>query len=226
MRAMHTFLIAGLAVAAAATATGARAQLLETASPWLEAQSAPSKALNVAPSPYNGVPYMLNDVERPTPDYVNRMRSDPRFKVGINLNRYVALEAGYLERVDRGWHPVDAIDPDDPDSGDAAGGLGTRGFHTYFAPKLTLPLTDQLSAFGLLGMNYSERRGRTAVGVRSVDTDIGLFSRFGAEYKLDKGTRINVAGQNFGDTLKKWGGAAARGGTNANWLNLGLTIVH
>jgi hypothetical protein len=199
----------------------AQAQLLPVAPLRLSTQP-PSSLSLLTPSPYSDPFYALNDVERPEPDYVNRMRSDPRFKVGINLNRYLALESGYLERIDRGWHSVDVIDPLDPDGTDAAGGLGARGFHTYAGAKVTLPLTDKLSAFGMLGLNHSERRGRMQNGKHEEDTDTGAFSRFGAEYKVSARTTLDVEGQRFGNTAKKWGEGPA--GTNANWIKAALKV--
>jgi len=209
MRTIHVIFAAVLPVAGSA-----HAQLLETPSPWLEARPVP-QTLNITPSPDTAPPgYMRNEAERPESDLKNRWRSDPRFVFGLNLNRYLAVEGGYLERQDRGWHQVSDSDP-----GDAGGALGVRGFHFYGAGKLTLPLTDKLSAYGLLGMNYSERRGGDQAREHAKDVDVGLFSKFGGEYKLDDKSTLTVTGQKFGNTAQKWGGA-----TNANVLRAALNI--
>jgi hypothetical protein len=216
---MHSF---GIVVAATLLAAGcAKAQSVDLAATGPEALSS-SNVLTVTPSPYNGTGYVINDVERPQSDLSTRMRSDPRFRAGVNLNRYLSLEGGYLERKDRGWHNVDVTDPLDPDGGDSAGALGVRGFHTYGAVKVTLPLTDRLSANGMLGENYSERRGRTQAGQHTLDVDTGMVTRLGAEYKVSNRTSLNLDAQNFGNTAKKWGGGL--GGTNANWLKAALKI--
>jgi hypothetical protein len=45
-----------------------------------------------------------------------------------------------------------------------SGALGVKGFHSYLAGKLTVPVNDSFSAYGKLGIAYSERKGATTNG--------------------------------------------------------------
>jgi hypothetical protein len=195
-----------------AAAASAQAQLADPASqPRLQAQPAPAaQAFAKIPAPYERA-YMANEGEHPFTSLFDGYRTDPRLVAGINLNRYLALEAGYRERIDRGFH---AIDPRDPL--DTTGALGTKGFHSYGAVKATLPLTDKLSAYGKLGVAHSERRGADAVG-RQSNADTGLYTGLGAQYKLNDKAAVSVESQSFGNASQKWGKDSNGSGVNAKF---------
>jgi hypothetical protein len=195
----------------------ARAQLLDPLSQsTLEAQpSREAKAFAKIPAPFEPT-YMRNEAERPNAHLFPGYRSDPRLVAGINLNRYLALEAGYRERKDRGFHKIDEGDPTDK-----AGALGVKGFHSYAAVKATVQLSDDLSAYGKLGVAYSERRGPDAVGKRDQDIDVGPYAKLGVQYKLNEKASVTAEGQNFGNTAQKWGSGTNGNGVNAK-LNLGF----
>ena len=186
----------------------------EAASPRLEAQPSPlAKAFAKTPSPF--APYIRNEGEHPFTSLFDGYRSDPRLVAGINLNPYLALEAGYRERKDRGFH---AIDP--RDTLDTNGALGAKGFHSYAALKVTVPITDDLSAYGALGLSHSERRGADAVG-REGNVVGGTYTGLGARYRLNEKASVSVESQNFGKTSQKWGNDSNANGVNAK-LNLGF----
>lgn len=135
--------------AAAVLAGGsAQAQLAEPGSQArLQVQPSPAvTAFARIPAPFEPA-YMVNEGEHPFTGLFDGWRSDPRLVAGINLNRYLALEMGYRERKDRGFHAVDPRDPLD-----TTGALGTKGFNSYVAVKVTAPITDNLSAYGKLGL--------------------------------------------------------------------------
>jgi hypothetical protein len=201
MRAFDFVIAAGLLAAGCA-----HAQLLDTPAPRLEARPL-SGALVIAPSSVESF-YLRNEAHRPALPQPG-WRSDPRFVVGVNLNRYLALEGGYLERFDRGYHKIDLFDPTDRD--DMA---GARGYHAYAGGKVTVPLTERLSASGTLGEAYSERRGGDMSRIRAQDVDVGVFTRVGAEYQPTANTSISGSAQNFGSSSAKFG----KSGTNANGL--------
>lgn len=203
------------ALAAAVLAGGsAQAQLADPASQArLQARPSPeAKAFARIPAPFEPA-YMVNEGEHPFTGLFDGYRSDPRLVAGLNLNRYLALEMGYRERKDRGFH---AIDPRDPL--DTTGALGTKGFHTYFSVKATAPITRNFSAYGNLGVAYSERRGSDALG-KDQNVDVGPYARLGAQYKLNDKASVTVESQNFGNTSQKWGND-----TNANGVNAKLKL--
>lgn len=195
-------------------AAGIQAQSLPTPSARLEAQPSPiAKAFVKTPSPFD--PYIRNDGEHPFTSLFEGYRADPRLVAGINLNRFLALEAGYRERKDRGFH---AIDPRDPL--DTTGALGTKGFHSYAAVKLAVPIADDLSAYGALGLSHSERRGADAVG-RDGNVLGGAYTGLGARYQLNEKASVSVESRKFGKTAEKWGSDSNGNGVNAK-LNLGF----
>lgn len=204
-----------VAVAAALLASGsAWAQLTEPASPRLEARPSPlAGAFAKKPAPFAS--YIRNEAEHPFTKLFDGYRADPRLVAGINLNRYLALEAGYRERIDRGFH---AIDPRDPL--DTTGALGTKGYHSYAAVKVTVPVTDDLSAYGALGLAHSVRSGADAVG-KNDNVLGGVYTGVGARYKLNEKASVSVESQNFGKTAQKWGSDTNGNGVNAK-LNLGF----
>ncbi|MGJ7914531.1 outer membrane beta-barrel protein [Massilia sp. LXY-6] len=202
--------------AAILAAGGAQAQLMDPASqPRLQAQPSPeARAFARMPAPFERA-YMVDEGAHPFTRLFEGYRSDPRLVAGINLNRYLALEAGYRERKDRGFHSIDPHDPLD-----TTGALGTQGFHTYVAVKATAPITDRLSAYGALGTAHSERRGGDALG-KTDNVDTGTYTRLGAQYKLNEKASVIVESQNFGNTSQKWGQDTNGNGVNAK-LKLGF----
>jgi len=200
--------------AAALTGASAEAQLADPASQArLQARPSPAaKAFARIPAPFEPA-YMVNEGEHPFTGLFDGYRSDPRLVAGINLNRYLALEMGYRERKDRGFH---AIDPRDPL--DTTGALGAKGFNSYVAVKVTAPITDNLSAYGKLGASHSERRGGDALG-RQNNVVGGAYTGIGAQYKLNDKASVTVEGQKFGNSAEKWGSD-----TNANGVNAKLKL--
>jgi hypothetical protein len=193
-------------------AASAQAQLVAPVS-QARLQAKPSlvaQAFTKIPAPYERS-YMANEGEHPFTSLFEGYRADPRLVAGINLNRYLALETGYRERIDRGFH---ALDPRDPL--DVNGALATRGFHSYAGMKATLPITDSLSAYGKLGVSHSERRGADAVG-RTSNVDTGLYTGLGAQYKLNGKAAVSVESQSFGNTSQKWGKDSNGSGVNAKF---------
>ena len=204
-------------LAAALLAAGSvHAQLQDpTSQARLQTQPTPeARVFTKMPTPFERT-YVVDEGEHPFTRLFDGYRSDPRLVAGINLNRYLALELGYRERKDRGFH---AIDPRDPL--DTNGALGAKGFHSYAALKVTVPITDDLSAYGALGLSHSERRGADAVG-REGNVVGGTYTGLGARYRLNEKASVSVESQNFGKTSQKWGNDTNGNGVNAR-LNLGF----
>jgi len=202
-------------LAAALLAAGSvHAQLQDpTSQARLQTQPTPeARVFTKMPTPFERT-YVVDEGEHPFTRLFDGYRSDPRLVAGINLNRYLALELGYRERKDRGFH---AIDPRDPL--DTTGALGTKGFNSYLAVKVTAPITDNFSAYGKLGASHSERRGADALG-RQQNVVGGAYTSVGAQYKLNDKASVTVESQKFGNTGEKWGKD-----TNANGVNAKLKL--
>jgi hypothetical protein len=137
-------------------------------------------------------------------------RTDPKLMVGVQLNPNLAVETGYTNLFSRGFHFVDYGRSDE-----RSGALGTRGFSSYVAGKLAVPLGEQVSAWGKLGIAYSQQVSHDRAGLRVRDGDVGAYANVGARYKLND--RISVSGEltRSGDTANKWGGASNATGASA-----------
>lgn len=192
--------------AAALLAAGAaQAQLVEPAPPTLRAQPSPEAAAFAKIRPPFEPAYMTDEGAHPFTKLFDGFRTDPRLVAGINLNRYLALEAGYMERKDRGFHRAGRHSFVDPYSAlDETGALGLDGFHSYAALKVTAPLGDGLSVYGKLGAAHSERRGDDAMG-RKNNVVGGLYTGLGAQYKLNEKAVVSVEGRKFGNSAEQWG---------------------
>lgn len=121
-------------------------------------------------------------------------KTDPRLLFGIELSPNWGLEAGYMNLFDRGFHRVEERDP-----GDTAGALGTNGSSTHVAVKYSMEITDQLSAYGKVGIAYSE------VTKDDGKTETGLYTGIGARLKINDRMWIGVEYGNHGGSLKSLG---------------------
>jgi hypothetical protein len=196
-------------------AGGARAQLVDPASAsQLQAKpSAEAKAFARIPSLVESS-YVRNEAENPNDRLMEGFRTDPRLVAGVNLTPYLAIETGYRERFDRGFHNINP-----GRSEDVSGALGVKGFHSYLAARLTAPISDSLSAYGKLGIAYSERKGGD--NGNKTEVDAGLYISAGAKYRLNEKAAVSAEVQRYGDTASKWG-SATNGNSKGAKVKLGF----
>lgn len=121
-------------------------------------------------------------------------KTDPRLMMGIAITPTLAFEAGYINLVDLGFHPVNERDPED-----TTGAIGQQGFNLHLAAKVTRPLSERLSAYGKLGIAHSEQRIGDLKGV-----DVGLYTGVGAKYKVSERVSIDGAFENHGHAAERW----------------------
>lgn len=219
-----------LAFAAAILLAGsAQAQVVEPASgtftnPRQSAtQALFDKAHQSYPRAYGG-----NEAASPNDKaFQERFRRDPRLLGGYQLSKHVAIEAGYVYLLDRGFHRIDAFEPDN-----ALGSLSTSNFSSHLALKYSLPLTDKLTAYGKVGVAHSvmtptpnkvalDREYDPGKPVRKQEVDRGRYLGVGAEYKLGKNASIDAQYGSHGDAADKWGKATNATGAKAN-LKIGF----
>lgn len=139
--------------------------------------------------------YGKNLAENPNDRLFNGVfKTDPRLILGVEMSPNWALEAGYVPLVDRGFHRVD-----ERDTSDTAGALGANGSSTHAAVKYTLPITDQLSAYGKVGVGRSEmtQGGGTA--------ETGIYTGAGAKLKINERTTVGGEYGSHGGGLKSFG---------------------
>lgn len=137
-------------------------------------------------------------------------RTDPKLMFGVELRPNLAVETGYGNLFSRGFHHVDYGRSDE-----RAGALGTNGFSSYLAGKITVPVGDEFSTYGKLGIAYSQRATHDRSGSASREVDVGPYVNIGASYKLNG--RASVSGEltRSGDTSNKWGGQSNATGASA-----------
>jgi hypothetical protein len=137
-------------------------------------------------------------------------RTDPKLVAGIRLTRHLAVETGYTGLINRGHYLADYTRPDD-----MAGALGVKGFHSYLAARLELPLGERLQAVGKLGVAHSEYVRVGLRGATAREFDVGPYVSVGLQYQLGKDATLVGAYERYGNTAQRWG-------TNTN--NNGLSL--
>ncbi len=205
MKASHLAGVAGLLFAAAAHAQHAP----EPPKPVLAPEaSAGKEAFERSHAPYPRV-YGDNTTANPNDTIIKGYRTDPKLVAGVEVAPNLALEAGHAPLLDRGFRKIDEGRPED-----VSGALGATGSSNYVAGKVSIPLTEQLSVHGKMGVAYSERK---TPSIKEADT--GLYTGVGARYRLNDNASVDADYSRHGHAAKKWGGA-----TNADGVKARLKI--
>lgn len=90
----------------------------------------------------------------------------------------------------------------------ANGGVrgNVEGYGTYVAAKYTMPVNEQVSAYGKLGVSHSMREMKTNVG-NFKQSDNSGYAGVGVEYKLNQTTALVAEYERYGKT-KDFGASA------------------
>ncbi|MFC4932659.1 hypothetical protein [Massilia sp. GCM10023247] len=194
--------------AAALVSVGAQAQLAPGSAPPTLQPQAPAKAFEPSFRPFPRT-YGSNQAANPNDRLHKGFRTDPRLVGGIELAPGLALEAGYVNGFDRGFHAIDEGRPEE-----VAGALGNQGYSMHVAGKVSVPLGERLSAYGKLGVARSERKayGRVA-------TDTGPYTGIGARYKLGEHAGIDAEVGRHGQAASKWSNV-----TNADAVRASIKV--
>jgi opacity protein-like surface antigen len=209
---------AGIALA---TAGSAQAQLLDKAAATdlsgTPALSQPFAKIQPVPRTYMGNAAETGGLRYQDKSAFGVYVSDPKLFGGINLAPNVALEAGYANLYTQGFRFVDYARLDEVN-----GVLGTKGFNSYLAARVNVPVNDQFSAYGKLGVAVSERvaHDRTLRATAS-DTDVGAYAGMGARYKVSEKAAVTAGYEQYGNSAKKWGNQTNNSGLSAKF-NMGF----
>jgi OOP family OmpA-OmpF porin len=95
---------------------------------------------------------------------------------GYQINQSWAAEAGYTDLGDHG---------------------ATKGNGYYVAAKATMPINEQFSAYGKVGVQHSERKYDTAA-LNIKDTDTGAYGALGVQYKLNQQVALTAEYERYG----------------------------
>jgi hypothetical protein len=204
---------AGLLVAGAA-----QAQLLDATAPPATLSSTPAlsrpfAAIQPVPHTYVGNAAEPVGLRNPDKSTFGVYVADPKLFGGINLSPNVAIETGYANLFTRGYHFADYARPDEVN-----GALGTKGFNSYLAARINLPVNDSVSAFGKLGLAYSERVAHDRTLRATVaDGDLGAYAGMGARYKLSEKASVSAQYEQYGNSAQKWGNQTNNSGLSAKF---------
>jgi len=110
---------------------------------------------------------------------------------GYDFDQNWGLEAGYTR--------FGNADFSNSGNGQAVSGH-TRGSNSYVAGKYTLPINERFSAYGKLGVGYTERHLNSTAGVSAgyKGSDNGLYAGLGLKYKLTEKVSLNAEYEHYG----------------------------
>lgn len=211
-------IVFGAALLAAASAQAQLAPAPEAEpKPALEAEAGRFGPLAAGFKRYSPL-YGGNEAANPNDHVFKGFRTDPRLVLGIALNEYLSLEAGYSHLRDKGFHK---IEPGAMESAAAAGALGALSHTTYLAARVTLPISERLSAYGKLGIAHSQVTNDGLLPPQRVrpvtpsafkgESGPGAYGAVGANYRLDKRTTITGEAR-FNGSAAKFGNASNASG--------------
>ena len=81
-----------------------------------------------------------------------------------------------------------------------------EGYGSYVAAKYTMPVNEQVSAYGKLGVSHSMREMHTNLG-NFKQSDTGGYAGLGVEYKLNQNTALVAEYERYGKS-KDFGASA------------------
>jgi OOP family OmpA-OmpF porin len=111
-----------------------------------------------------------------TDDY----RTGGKIYGGYQVNQTWGGEAGYTDFGNK----------------DVANGT-TKGNSYYLAAKATMPINEQFSAYGKVGVQRSERKFNSAA-LNLKDTDTGAYGALGVQYKLNQQVALTAEYERYG----------------------------
>ena len=118
---------------------------------------------------------------------VDAHKMDGKLFIGHDFDERLGVEAGWVNH-----HKTDF-------QRGAVNG-STEGYGTYVAAKYTMPINEQLSAYGKAGLSHNERKLSTNTGGRFKDDDTGGYGALGLQYKLKENVALTAEYERYGKT--------------------------
>jgi len=109
-------------------------------------------------------------------------KADGKLFGGIQFDERLGVEAGWTNHHKTDVGPVGS----------------TEGYGTYVAAKYSVPINEQVSAYGKLGVSHSERKLTNQLGQRFKDDDTGGYGGVGVEYKLNQNVALLAEYERYG----------------------------
>lgn len=164
--------------------------------------AAQAQTTQTQPRAYIGVGVATADHESSSNGGLNNVDSDGykasgKIFGGYEFNQTWGVEAGYTDYRNSDFNYT---------SNGVAGSGSTKGYGSYIAAKGTLPINEQWSAYGKLGVEHSERKLESAALYRK-DTDTGAYGAVGLQYNINQQVALTAEYERYGKT-KEYGAKA------------------
>jgi hypothetical protein len=107
---------------------------------------------------------------------------------GYELDQNWGVEAGYTDFRNSDFNYT---------ANGISGGGRTKGNSYYVAGKYNYPVNDQVSVYGKLGLQHSERKLESAA-LNLKDTDTGAYGAVGLQYNLNQQVALTAEYERYG----------------------------
>jgi OOP family OmpA-OmpF porin len=138
---------------------------------------------------------------------VDAYKADAKIFGGYDFDQNWGIEAGYTR--------YGSTDFSKTYGGTERMTGSTKGYSTYVAGKYTVPINERFSAYGKLGVSYSERKYTNNL-FSGKDTDSSLYAAVGAQYKLNQNLALTAEYERNGKQ-KNWGAEAGSWGLGVKY---------
>jgi opacity protein-like surface antigen len=108
---------------------------------------------------------------------------------GYEINQMWGVEAGYTDfrKADFSYNAGTA----------GAGNGNTKGYGVYVAAKASMPINDQFSGYGKVGVQHSSRELNSPI-VNLSDSDNGLYGALGLQYNINQQVALTAEYERYG----------------------------
>lgn len=109
---------------------------------------------------------------------------------GVELDQTFGVEAGYTDfRKSRANYSIGGLN----------GTAESDGYGAYLAGKATMPINEQTSVYGKLGVTHTKAKLRSAaVGLNHSESDNGVYAGVGVQYALNQQVSLLAEYERYG----------------------------
>ncbi|QNA90871.1 porin family protein [Massilia sp. Dwa41.01b] len=109
---------------------------------------------------------------------------------GVELNQTFGVEAGYTDfRKSHANYSVNGV----------GGTVESEGYGTYLAGKATMPINEQASVYGKLGVTHTKAKLReNSLGLSGSESDNGVYAGVGVQYNLNQQVSLLAEYERYG----------------------------
>jgi OOP family OmpA-OmpF porin len=161
------------------------------------AMTAAQAQTTTAPRPYIGVGVATADHDNNLGNFGGTKVNSDGYKAsakvfgGVEFDQRYGVEAGYTDFRSSDFSYTDA--------GTGAAGHGSSdGYGVYVAGKASVPVNDQISAYGKLGVAYSQRKLNSNLGLHAEQNDTGAYAAVGLQYNINPQVALTAEYERYG----------------------------